>query len=56
LRTDSLNVSIDVRPAEMIAIVGRSGSGKTEDNRYVNPDVDQLPKPDRQKFRQHVYW
>ena len=28
----------------------------TEDNRYVIPDVDQLPKPDRQKFRQHVYW
>lgn len=28
----------------------------TEDNRYVISDVDQLPKPDRQKFRQHVYW
>ena len=28
----------------------------TEDNRYVIPDVEKLPKPDRQKFRQHVYW
>lgn len=28
----------------------------TEDNRYVISDVDELPKPDRQKFRQHVYW
>lgn len=28
----------------------------TEDNRYVIPDVEQLPKPDRQKFRQHIYW
>jgi hypothetical protein len=28
----------------------------TEDNRYVIPNVDALPKPDRIKFRQHIYW
>lgn len=28
----------------------------TEDNRYVVHDVEKLPAPDRQKFRQHIYW
>jgi ATP-binding cassette subfamily B protein len=28
----------------------------TEDNRYVIPDVEELPKSDRTKFRQHIYW
>ena len=28
----------------------------TEDNRYVIPNVDGLPAPDRRRFRQHIYW
>jgi ATP-binding cassette, subfamily B, bacterial len=28
----------------------------TEDNRWVVPDVDDLPKPDRERFMQYVYW
>jgi ATP-binding cassette subfamily B protein len=37
---------------------GRCGKiiSDTEDNRYIVPDVDSLPKSDRQKFLQHIYW
>tara|TARA_R110002049_G_scaffold4601_5_gene32546 strand:+ start:753708 stop:756611 length:2904 start_codon:yes stop_codon:yes gene_type:complete len=28
----------------------------TEDNRYVVEDVHALPKPDRERFQQYVYW
>lgn len=37
---------------------GRHGKiiSDTEDNRYIVPDVDSLPKSDRQKFLQHIYW
>jgi len=28
----------------------------TEDNRWVVPNVDDLPKPDRERFMQYVYW
>jgi ATP-binding cassette, subfamily B, bacterial len=28
----------------------------TEENRYVLPDLQTLPAPDREKFLQHVYW
>jgi hypothetical protein len=28
----------------------------TEDNRYVIPNVEELPKSDRTKSRQHIYW
>jgi len=36
------------------------GRGKmisdTEDNRFVVPDVEALPRGDRQKFLQFIYW
>ena len=28
----------------------------TEENRYVIPRIDSLPKPDRERFLQYVYW
>ncbi len=28
----------------------------TEDNRFVIPNINDLPRPDRDKFRQHIYW
>jgi len=28
----------------------------TEDNRFVVPDVEALPRGDRQKFLQFIYW
>jgi hypothetical protein len=28
----------------------------TEDNRWVVHDVDDLPKPDRERFLQYIYW
>ena len=28
----------------------------TEDNRYVVEDIEALPKPDREKFLQYIYW
>ena len=28
----------------------------TEDNRYVVEDIEELPKPDRERFLQYVYW
>ena len=28
----------------------------TEDNRYVIEDIEALPKPDRERFLQYVYW
>jgi ATP-binding cassette, subfamily B, bacterial len=28
----------------------------TEDNRYIVPDIDALPAPDRERFLQYVYW
>ena len=28
----------------------------TEDNRWVVPNVEDLPKPDRERFMQYVYW
>ncbi len=28
----------------------------TEDNRYIVPDIEALPKRDREKFQQYVYW
>jgi ATP-binding cassette, subfamily B, bacterial len=39
---------------------GSDGTGKllidTEDNRYVISDVELLPKTDRERFRQYIYW
>jgi ATP-binding cassette subfamily B protein len=39
---------------------GNEGKGKllidTEDNRYVITDVELLPKTDRERFRQYIYW
>ena len=28
----------------------------TEDNRWVIRDVEDLPKPDRERFMQYIYW
>ncbi len=28
----------------------------TNDNRYVVENLAGLPKPDRQKFQQYIYW
>jgi hypothetical protein len=28
----------------------------TEENRWVVPQVEALPKPDRERFLQYVYW
>jgi hypothetical protein len=28
----------------------------TEENRYIVKDLDSLPKPDRERFLQYVYW
>ena len=28
----------------------------TEDNRYLVRDIDALPKPDRERFQQYIYW
>lgn len=28
----------------------------TEENRYIVPDIEALPKPDRERFLQYVYW
>ncbi len=28
----------------------------TEENRYVVPDIEALPPPDRERFLQYVYW
>lgn len=39
---------------------GSEGKGKllidTEDNRYVIADIESLPKADRERFRQYIYW
>ncbi|MFN5709581.1 MAG: DUF1854 domain-containing protein, partial [Planctomycetota bacterium] len=37
---------------------GRRGKmiSDTEDNRFVVPDVEALPRVDRQKFLQFIYW
>jgi ATP-binding cassette subfamily B protein len=39
---------------------GADGKGKllidTEDNRFVIPDIEALPRADRERFRQFIYW